>query len=209
MHATALLLAALSLPIGRAVAQTLSLEGGVDAFRQNFTSERGEVLGQARVAPSVTLSGYLQVPALRSYYGLLATGHAGHAEPPPDAAEGSTSRATQTTVAGLLGWRGFVLDLQGDCDCPTWREEKWLRKALFVEAGLGYGRQTFDAEGGGLASTARSGVAYFTRVGLAHRVHSAVDLLAAVGYQGILGRDVGYGVHHGAARPTVGVVWRP
>ena len=206
---TALLASLLLIAGAHAAAQALSVEGGVDALRQNFITDGGEVIGDAELGPSVAVSGYVQVPALRSYYGLLLAGHSGRAALRPDEGSRPGEDVSQTTLTAMAGWRGFPFDLEGDCDCPTWREENWFRKAFFLEAGLGYGRQTFADESGTLSEASRSGAAYFARAGLAHRLGASLDLFAGLGYQGIVGRDVGYGVHHGAARPSIGFIWRP
>lgn len=191
------------------LAQALSLEGGVDAFRQNFTPTGTGRSAEAELGPSAAISAYLQVPALRSYYGLLLMVHTGGSRLAGDESDPSGEDGTQATLAAMAGWRAFPLDLEGDCDCPTWREENWLRKALFVELGLGYGRQTAAVAIPGLSSEARSGAAYLARVGLAHRLSGAFDVFGAIGAHGIIGGDVGYGVHHGAARGSLGVIYRP
>lgn len=193
-----------------AQAQVISLEGGVDAFRQNFETVDQGVSFASRVGPTAAVSVYLQVSDLRSYYGLYLTGHTGNSEPKfVDSDVIAPDNPSQSQWATMLGWRAFLFDLEGDCDCPSWKEENWLRKATFFELALGYGQQSWEVpdavvDGG----RTRGGAAYLARVGLAHRLTQTVDAFAAIGFHGLVGEEVGYGNHHAAARATVGISYR-
>ena len=189
-------------------AQIFALEGGLDAWRQNLPLvHQAPDLGVAGA-----VSGYLQVSDLRSYYGLMLTAHRGATASEFGDSGGGTrspSGGTQWQASSMAGWRAFPFDLEGDCECPTWKERDWLRKAFFTEVALGYGRQGWDPANPVLPPERRHGVAYLARVGLSHRLARSLDIFGAVGLHGLVGADGPFGRHQAAARPTLGVAYRP
>lgn len=193
-------------------AQVITVEGGLDAFRQNVSDDDELVTMSPALSPAVALSAYLQVSDLRSYYGLYLSAHRGELDVDEFGEDTdvslTTSAATQDAWAAMAGWRAFVFDLEGDCDCPTWGDENWLQKAFFVELAAGYGRQGLSFDEGDGPAVRRGGLAYLTRVGLAHRLTKSVDAMAAFGLHAHLGPDSGYGSHHAAARVNAGLSYR-
>lgn len=188
-------------------AQVFAVEGGLDALRQNLPL----VDQQPDLGVAGAVSGYLQVSDLRSYYGLMLAAHSGATESEfgePGTGPQSASGGTQWQASAMAGWRAFPFDLEGDCECPTWKEENWLRKAFFVEAALGFGRQGWNSNDPAVSPQRRNGVAYLARVGLSHRLARSVDVFGAVGLHGLIGEDGAFGRHQAAARPTLGIAYR-
>ena len=186
-------------------AQVISVEGGVDAFRQNLYSGPTSA---ARVedplpAASAGLAAYLQVSDLRSYYGAYLTAHRGATRlvnPAFDLGRApDVENGRQSLYAAMFGWRAFILDLEGDCDCPTWGEENWLQRALFVEVAIGPGLQRWEALGSKRFEVDRWGGAYLARLGLSHRLAKSLDVYAALGAFGLIGPAEEFGSNNSLA----------
>ena len=161
--------------------------------------------GELRVDPAVEVSlVYLRrISGLRALYGLRAEVASG------EAALG-LARGHVRQAGLMLDYRAFMLDMDGDCDCPTWGRDNWFKRAFFVEVALGASIQSTVLDEGEIRHEAtRIGPAYLARVGVSHRLTRAWDLYLAGGVEGLFARDIGYGVHEIGVRPTVGVSWRP
>ena len=187
----------------------LSLEGAAD-FRGFGDVADLEAPGaipaaawhQAEFAPAAAVSAYLRIPNLRAYYGLRLEGH--YASWDDARREGSTY-----TAAALIGYKAFLFDMEGDCDCPRWVKSNFFKKAFFVEFGAGYGRDGFSTDGEPAVDDARGGGAYLARLGLAVRLKKQLDVYVAGGGHGFIAADRGFGSHQLAVRPALGVTWRP
>ena len=190
----------------------INLEGGLD-FRREYL-EVGQdypaevlVRGLRQNVPSAYagLSAMRRIPGLRALYGLRVDGHLGTL-----ALDGADAYAVEhATASGMVAYRFFPLDLQGDCDCPTWGDDPWLKKALFLEVGLGVGYQRYGSTVARAASRTRWGGAYLARAGLSHRLTRSLDLYAAAGVSGILADNNAFYLNDFGVRPVLGLTWRP
>ena len=191
---------------GAAQEWEVGLEGGLD-FRSGYEDD-GETVGsvpasgteQSTPAPSAAVAFHLRIPNLRAYYGLRLEGHLADTEGP--LGDGATY-----TAAALLDYKAFLFDMEGDCDCPRWDKTNFLKKAFFVEFGLGYARQSFSRDGAGEQS--RGGVAYLARLGLSLRLRKQLDVFLAGGAHGLIGEEWATGRHDVGVRPALGLTWRP
>ena len=192
----------------------LNVEGGLDlraAYRElTGSASRGTpdaLVDGARqgVGYYAGASAMRRLAGLRALWGLRLDGHAGAIDYPGENTLGARGRSATVTLA----YRFFPLDLHGDCDCPTWGSDPWLRKALFLEAGAGLGYQRYAPEATTREARDRFGAAYAARVGVSHRLRKAFDVYAAAGLHGIIGDNAGFRRHDLALRPTLGLTWRP
>lgn len=195
----------------------LNVEGGVDfrgAYRRNAISvlpfppnviEDG--FRQNTPAAFLGVSAMRRIPNLRAFYGLRLDGMSGELSRERDG--GTVLAAEHMLASATLAYRAFPFDLQGDCDCPTWGNDPWLKKALFVELGLGVGVRHYGSERAGVDSQTDWGGAYTARLGVSHRLSKALDVYLAAGAHGIVARDDGFGLHDAGIRPALGLTWRP
>ena len=156
-------------------------------------------------APYAAASVMQRIPGLRAFYGLRFEGHRGVIT--HERTEGNEAR--HTTLAAMAAYRAFFADIDGDCDCPTWGNDPWLKKAVFFEVGLGAGWQRLSDVAPAALADSRYAVAYLARIGLSHRLTRAVDVYAAAGLHGLLGGSIGFRANHLGLRPALGLTWRP
>lgn len=78
--------------------------------------------------------------------------------------------ATSTKVSAIqaeVGARIYPLDLEGDCDCPTWRKEgPTLEKGLYFELASGMSRYDFEVEQKDLSTYNSNSLAWFITGGI-------------------------------------------
>ena len=190
----------------------INVEGGVDVLRREY-AEIGSDFG-----PDVLVNGARQgtgvffgasvmrrLAGLRALWGLRLDAHAGEIAHE----ELRDYRVEHRTATATLAYRFFPLDLHGDCDCPSWGSDPWVKKALFLEAGLGVGLQRYGATAPGTGDRTRIGAAYTARLGLSHRLTRAFDVYAAGGLHGVFADNEAFGLNDFAVRPTLGLTWRP
>lgn len=196
----------------------LGLECGLDLRRvyddnednvAPSTSLLRDGLRQNLLSPFLAVSAMRRIAGLRALWGLRIEGHVGSIAMSWDDTDYEVDHRTANV---MLAYRFFPLDLQGDCDCPTWGSDPWLKKALFLEAGFGLGYQVYtSASPASEAAPDRSswGLGYAARVGVSHRVSKAVDVFAALGIHGIAARENGTHGDAAALRPALGLTYRP
>ena len=192
----------------------LHLEGGLD-LRRGYDDGVDHVMppppyvisdgDRQAPAPYAAASAMRRISGLRAFYGLRIEGHRGviARERTED------SEARHATISAMIAYRAFFADIDGDCDCPTWGNDPWLKKAVFFEVGLGAGWQRFSDIAPAALADGRYALAYLARIGLSHRLTRAVDVYAAAGLHGLLGESIGFRVNHLGLRPALGLTWRP
>ena len=216
-----LLLACLGLVLTEVAAQDkrtpvqweLNADGGVD-LRPGYTiPAEGNALfrGGDDISPDNPagyggISAMRRIPGLRALYGLRIEGHAGKL-----IRSESPFEVSHKTASALVNYRAFVFDMQGDCDCPTWGNDPWFKKAFFVEFGLGVGfRELFDLNPNiDISAQQMFGAAYMARLGLSHRFSKALDVYLAGGLHGLVSGDDAYRANDYALRPALGLTFRP
>lgn len=188
-----------------------SVEGGLD-FKPQY-KELGEDFGryviaqnarQRRPSPFVAVSAMRRIPGLRAFYGLRADANYSHLYLKNAEFAGKNSTATL-----MLTYRAFVFDMQGDCDCPTWGDDSWFKKAFFLEAGLGGGYQQMQSNQVGIEDDSKLGGAYMLRLGVSHRLSKQVDVYLAAGAQGVVVGRGAFRTFDVGGRPALGVTYRP
>ena len=186
----------------------INVEGGADfrGFRklgelQQAIETPPASWNQSSFSPSAAFSFYLRIPNLRAYYGPRLEGHFTNWD-------SGAKEGTAYSAAALFGYRAFLFDMEGDCDCPRWDKTNFFKKAFFLEFAAGYGRQSISADGDE-ATYSRGGAAYLARLGFAVRLKKQIDVYLAGGGHGLIAADQGYGRHELAVRPSLGLTWRP
>ncbi len=188
-----------------------NVEGGLDlrpAYRRDG-SDAGPVplrdgARQATFAPYVGLSAMRRIPGLRAFYGVRVDGHVA-----PTDNETPASAVDQWTATAMLNYRAFLFDMQGDCDCPTWGNDPWFKKAFFVELGLGGGYQHINTLVSNAQAFSTFGGAYMARLGVSHRFSKRLDVYLAGGLHGIVAEREHFRTNDISLRPTVGLTYRP
>jgi len=188
-----------------------NLEGGLDVRPAYELAEPltepyvlVESASQRVLAPFVGLSAMRRITGLRALFGVRIDAHAAELTAVENNYLGNAQSAT-----AMLTYRAFFLDLQGDCDCPTWGNDPWLKKALFFEGGVGGSYRQLSSDQQGVEDRSSLGGAYLLRLGVSHRFTRAMDVYAAAGLHGMILENGAFGKHDYAFRPTLGITYRP
>ena len=197
------------LPRNVPVAYEWNFEGGI-AWRPDYTVDLplSDIIQQdvlpLRLGPAAAISVMRRIDGLRALYGLRA-------EYGTHDLLGIGFLGTRHDAALLLNYRAFIFDMDGDCDCPTWGRDNWLKRAFFVELGLGGGfrRYTLSSPDDLYIEENEFGLGYLARFGVSHRFRKTLDAFFAAGAHGAFARNSGLGVHQLQWRPALGITWRP
>ncbi len=159
---------------------------------------------QRSPSPFVALSATRRIPGLRAFYGVRADANYSQLTLDNSDYEGENSTATL-----MATYRAFGFDMQGDCDCPTWGDDSWLKKAFFFELGLGGGYQQLRSNQASIPDDSKFGGAYLLRLGVSHRLNKQVDVYLAAGAQGVITSRSAFRTFDVGARPALGLTYRP
>lgn len=150
-----------SSPVEKRLYIGLGTEHGFKYHSSNQTLQNlGEApafgTSEAKPGYGLNLAYMRRIPDVRTYWGpkLEANYHQWNS---------SIEKGDVISGALSLNMRSFIFDLEGDCDCPTWKKEPFLKKAFFAEIGLGFASQLFNN-----ANSSNTNLRYgvFTNIGI-------------------------------------------
>ena len=201
-----------------------NVEGGIDLRNRYELLYIGAIPDQRFVAifdgaqqripaPYVGLSAMRRIPGLRAFYGLRVDGHRGvlyRSSPIDDLPQpGVMIERPNITTTAMLNYRAFIFDMQGDCDCPTWGDDSWFKKAFFAELGVGGGYHHVPAQLSNEENLNAFGFAYMVRLGVSHRFTKQLEMYLAAGGHGLIAERGPFRKNDVSLRPTLGFTYRP